>query len=105
MVCDHLYKRALFRRGFFDAFIKLITEMLSGKIFSRLHHTGRSFRRDAQTAEFFAVQLLANYMIAAHGNEEKKRKYLALPNEGKMKKWMKSGLYSFVRIVMIETGC
>lgn len=36
------------------------------------------------TAEMFAVQLLVNYIIAANGNEEQKKKYLGMAKDGKI---------------------
>ena len=41
-------------------------------------------RADASAAEFFAVQLLVNYILATHANEEQKKKYFALPKQGKI---------------------
>lgn len=36
----------------------------------------------ASTAEMFSVQLLVNYIINTHGNEEQKKKYLGMVREG-----------------------
>jgi len=41
-------------------------------------------RACGSTGEFFAVQLLVNYIIATHGTEEQKKKYLAMNAEGKI---------------------
>lgn len=41
-------------------------------------------RACSSTAEMFAVQLLVNGIIVAHGTEEQKKKYLPMCNEGKI---------------------
>lgn len=41
-------------------------------------------KKCASTAEMFSVQLLVNYIIATHGNEEQKKKYLGMCQEGKI---------------------
>lgn len=41
-------------------------------------------RKCASTAEYFAVQLLVNFIVTSHGNEEQKKKYLGMAAEGKI---------------------
>lgn len=41
-------------------------------------------KKCASTAEFFAVQLLVNFIVKTHGNEEQKKKYLGMAADGKI---------------------